>query len=101
MHYSLSCYKSYFTKASRHLNEHSLYSLIDIRIFIISCMKPFLRNSRQRKILTYDCYEGMDILTTDRLFLVLKLNRGLLAFLLLVTAEINRTVQNFNQGYSA
>lgn len=55
-----------------------------------------------RKILTYDCYEGMDILTTDRLFLVLlKLNRGLLAFLLLVTAEINRTVQNFNQGYSA
>lgn len=54
-----------------------------------------------RKILTYDCYEGMDILTTDRLFLVLKLNRGLLAFLLLVTAEINRTDQNFNQGYSA
>ena len=45
-----------------------------------------------RKILIYDCYKGMDILTTDRLFLVLKLNRGLLAFLLLVTAEINRTV---------
>ena len=45
-----------------------------------------------RKIVTYDCYEGMDILTTDRLFLVLKLNRGLLAFLLLVTAEINRSV---------
>lgn len=54
-----------------------------------------------RKILIYDCYKGMDILTTDRLFLVLKPNRGLLAFLLLVTAEINRTVQNFSQGCSA
>lgn len=53
------------------------------------------------KILTCDCYEGMDILTTDRLFSVRKRNRGLLVFLLLVTEEINRTVQNFNQGGSA
>lgn len=53
------------------------------------------------KILTCDCYKGMDILTTDRLISVLKRNRGLLVFLLLVTEEINRTVQNFNQGCSA
>ena len=53
------------------------------------------------KILIYDCYKGMDILTTDRLFSVLKRNRDLLVFLLLATEEVNRTVQNFNQGGSA
>lgn len=37
-------------------------------------------------------YEGMDILTTDRVILSTKTEQGLLAFLLLVTAEINRSV---------